>query len=193
MPGPSDSELMTRARGGDSAGLRILIDRHKDPMVNYLTRMTGSRARAEELAQESFVRMYTTPPQVENGASLAPWLYRVATNLLRNQERQARGARRLGWLLLRRQPATNGVGATGEQESRLLAGEAQRQTQAALAALPLPLRATLVLREIQGLSYEEIALALSCPVGTVRSRINRGRALLREQLAPYWKGTADER
>jgi RNA polymerase sigma-70 factor, ECF subfamily len=189
MPGPTDSELMTRARGGDAAGLRMLIDRHKDAMVNYLTRMTGSRPRAEELAQDSFVRLYSTPPQVENGASLAPWLYRVATNLLRNDERRVRGAQRLGWLMWWR--GGNGV-SPGDQETRLLADEAQRQTQDALAALPLAFRAPLVLREIQGLSYEEIAGALGCPVGTVRSRINRGRALLRQRLAPYWTGTADE-
>jgi RNA polymerase sigma-70 factor (ECF subfamily) len=185
MPGPSDSELMTRARSGDSDGLRMLIDRHKDPMVNYLTRMTGSRSRAEELAQESFVRLYTAPPQVDNGASIAPWLYRVATNLLRSEERRARAVRRLAWLPWWREPVSNGI---GDQESRLLADEAQRQTQAALAELPLALRAPLVLREIQGLAYEQIAVALGCPVGTVRSRLNRGRALLRRRLACYWNG-----
>jgi RNA polymerase sigma-70 factor (ECF subfamily) len=182
MPPPSDSELLTRARSGDAAGLRMLIDRHKDPMVNYLTRMTGSRGRAEELAQESFVRLYTAPPRVDNGASLAPWLYRVATNVLRSDERRARVARRLGALFGRT------ASGPAEPEGWLLAGEAQRQTQAALADLPLPFRAPLVLRELQGLSYEEVAAALRCPVGTVRSRINRGRALLRDRLRPYWNG-----
>ena len=70
----------------------------------------------------------------------------------------------------------------------MLAEEAQRETQEALAALPVAFRAALVLREMEGLSYEEIAAALGCPAGTVRSRINRGRALLRERLAPYWNG-----
>jgi RNA polymerase sigma-70 factor, ECF subfamily len=188
MSGPSDSDLITHARAGDTAGLRMLIDRHKDPMVNYLTRMTGSRVRAEELAQESFVRLYTSPPRVDNGASLGPWLYRVATNLLRSDERRGRAARRLRWLLRQREPAPGGAEGSGDQERRLLADEAQRQTQAALAALPLAFRAPLVLREIQGLSYEEIAVALGSPLGTVRSRINRGRALLRERLASYWQG-----
>jgi RNA polymerase sigma-70 factor (ECF subfamily) len=183
MPPPTDSELMTRARDGDPAGLRMLIDRHKDAVVNYLHRMTGSRVRAEELAQESFVKLYLTPPRVDNGASLAPWLFRVATNLLRNEERRARGLKRLRWLL-----GSAANGAAAEQEARLLADEAQRQTQAALQELPLPFRAALVLREIQGLSYDEIAATLHCPVGTVRSRINRGRELLRGRLAPYWNG-----
>src|SRR4051794_4731105 len=141
MSGPSDSELLTRARDGDSAGLRMLIDRHKDAMVNYLTRMTGCRGRAEELALDSFVRLYRAPPRLDNGASLGPWLYRVATNLLRSDERRARGARRLGWLVWWR----GSFAAATDQESQLLADEAQRQTQAALAALPLAYRAPLVL------------------------------------------------
>jgi RNA polymerase sigma-70 factor, ECF subfamily len=191
MPGPSDSELMTRARDGDADGFRMLVDRHKHPVVNYLCRMTGCRGRAEELAQESFVRLYLQPPRLENGASFAPWLFRVATNLVRSEERRARRTRLYGWLLgnggLERR---NGAAtrAPGDQESHLLAQEAQLQTQRALAELPLAFRAALVLREIQGLSYEEIATTLGCPVGTVRSRINRGRALLRERLAPYWNG-----
>ena len=186
---PSDSDLMTRAREGDAAGFRLLVDRYKDPMVNYLCRMTGCRPRAEEMAQESFVRLYLRPPRLENGDSFAPWLYRVATNLVRSEERRARRARLYGWLLGKR-AHTNGVSgaAGGDQESRMLAEEAQRETQEALAALPVAFRAALVLREMEGLSYEEIATALGCPAGTVRSRINRGRALLRERLAPYWNG-----
>ena len=190
-PGPSDSELMTRARDGDAAGFRMLIDRHKHPMVNYLCRMTGCRVRAEELAQESFVRLYLTPPRLDNGASFGPWLFRVATNLVRSEERRARRNRIYGWLLGHGRPdQRNGAStpAPDDQERHLLAREAQHQTQRALADLPLSFRAALVLREIQGLSYEEIATALGCPVGTVRSRINRGRELLRERLAPYWNG-----
>jgi RNA polymerase sigma-70 factor (ECF subfamily) len=185
MAGPSDNELLTRARDGHADGFRMLVDRHKDAMVNYLTRMTGCRVRAEEMAQESFVRLYLQPPRVENGASFAPWLFRVATNLVHSEERRARRARLYGWLL-GKHAASNG--AAPDQESRMLALEAQRQTQAALAALPVAFRAALVLREIQGLSYEEIGVVLGCPAGTVRSRINRGRALLRDHLAPYWNG-----
>ena len=232
---PSDSELLTRARGGDSGAFRQLIDRHKDLMVRYLTRMTGSRERAEELAQEGFVRLYMKPPRLEGEqATVAPWLYRVTTNLLRTEDRRARRTRMVAWLLsggarpvvaapgsgAGRAPATAAGAATAwrgdkrptvrlahgpgsaaaslaagvlmasapDQEALLLADEAQRQTQAALAALPVLFRAPLVLREIEGLSYEEIAQALHCPLGTVRSRINRGRELLREQLAPYHHG-----
>src|SRR5262245_29641185 len=68
MPGPTDNQLLTRARAGDADGYRLLVDRHKDVMVNYLTRMTGCRVRAEEMAQESFVRLYLAPPRVQNGA-----------------------------------------------------------------------------------------------------------------------------
>ncbi len=185
MPAPSDNELLTRARDGHAEGFRMLVDRHKDPMVNYLTRMTGCRVRAEELAQESFVRLYLAPPRVQNGASFAPWLYRVATNLVHSEERRVRRARFYGWLFDRHRE--DGAVAR-DQETQMLSLEAQRQTQEALGALPVAFRAAVVLREIQGLSYEEIAVALGCPEGTVRSRINRGRAMLRERLAPYWNG-----
>src|SRR5262245_6864639 len=113
MPGPSDNDLLLRAREGRAEGFRMLVDRHKDAMVNYLTRMTGCRVRAEEMAQESFVRLYLSPPKVENGASFAPWLFRVATNLVHSEERRARRARLYGWLLGKSAAAG---GAEAEQE-----------------------------------------------------------------------------
>ncbi len=199
MAAPSDSQLLAQTRAGDRNAFSMLIDRHKDAMVNYLTRMTGSRDRADELAQETFVRLYTmSPAAAAPDGGLGPWLYRVATNIVRSDERRARRWR-VFWFAMAGSGADGGavngvVGGAieqaveGRQEAELLADETRRQVVAALAALPLRFRTPLVLREIQGLPYEEIALVTGTPLGTVRSRISRGRALLRARLAPLWNG-----
>ncbi|MCG8454758.1 MAG: sigma-70 family RNA polymerase sigma factor [Holophagales bacterium] len=170
-----------------------MVERHKDPIVNYLTRMLGHRDRAEDVAQETFVRFYQHRHRYREEGHLAAYLYRIATNLVRSQER-----RRKRWRLL--QPVLTGDGRSpdslGDSQSpaattpqgRILASEEQREVTAAIGRLNVLYRAPLVLREIEGLSYREIARILKLSEGTVKSRLHRARELLRQELAPYWKG-----
>ena len=183
MDGETDAELMRRVKRGEKAAFGALVDRYKAAMVSYLRRMTGSRDRADELAQEAFVRLYVATPECPEPGRLAPWLYRTATNLVRSEERRA-----LRWRLFRLAARANGVAAQGGQEAELLAAEAGRRLEAALAALPVRYRAPLVLHEIEELPLGEIARLLGCAEGTVKSRISRARARLRHALAPYWNG-----
>lgn len=180
---PSDDELMGQVRGGDPEAFATLVDRYKDAVVGYLCRLSGSRDRAEEMAQETFVRLYEHRVRYREGGTLAGYLFRIATNLLRTEERRRRRWRFLEPLL----PAATAVPAPSHQA---LAREEQRQVSRALAELDLSLRSALVLREIEGLTYGEIASVLGCREGTVKSRLHRGREALRARLAPYWRGAA---
>ena len=178
-----DAELMSRVKAGDREAFGSLVHRHKDALVGYLTRLSRSRDRAEELAQDAFVRLFERAPGYREQGQFLPYLFRIATNLLRSEERKSR----------RRQWLSRVFGANGHRremtpQARLLSQEASEKVTRALAELPLQYRSPLVLREIEGWSYEEIAATLGCREGTVKSRLNRGRAELRRRLAAYWNG-----
>jgi RNA polymerase sigma-70 factor (ECF subfamily) len=178
-----DAALMTRVRSGDREAFGQLVDRHKDALVNYLTGLTRSRDRAEELAQESFLRLYQSSARYREQGQFVPFLFRIATNLLRSQERRARR-----WRILSMRFSSNGHDPGPTPQALLLKEEATQRVAWALAELPLKYRSPLMLREIEGWSYREIASALGCQEGTIKSRINRGRDRLRHLLSSYWNG-----
>ena len=179
---PTDSELMARVAAGDRAAFGALVERHKRALTAYLDRLAGSRERAEELAQEAFVRLFVAAPGYREEGKLLPFLFRIATNLLRSEER-----RRRRWLVLRPLVANgNGHHARNGGEEQLLRDELQRRVRRELAQLPLRFRVPLVLFEVEEWSYADIAGFLGCREGTVKSRIHRGRDRLRTALAPYW-------
>jgi RNA polymerase sigma-70 factor (ECF subfamily) len=182
LPEASDAELMARVREGDRHAFAELVDRHKDAVVSYLTRLTADRDRAEDLGQETFLRLFRGAAEYREQGYLRAFLYRIATNLVRSEERKRRR-----WSLL--QPLL--PGRTHQEPSGpvgLLSRELTRQVQAALAKLPLHFRVPLVLHEIEGWTYGDIAAELGCQQGTVKSRIHRGRQQLKARLAPYWQG-----
>ena len=187
----SEAEIMELTRARDPEAFAALVDRYKNLLVNYLTRLTGCRDRAEEYAQETFVRFYQKLDRYREQGQLSAYLLRIATNLVRSEER-----RRQRWRLLQPVLSASGFVAHGLDDpasengpqAKALAHEEHRQVTRAIAALDLLYRAPLVLREIEGLSYREIAEALDCNEGTVKSRLHRGRNLLKEKLAPYWDG-----
>jgi RNA polymerase sigma-70 factor (ECF subfamily) len=173
---------MERTRGGDRDGFADLVDRHKDAVVNYLARLTGDRDRAEDLAQETFLRLWRSAASYVEQGYLRAFLFRIATNLVRSEERRDKRFRLLLPFLGRRnhdEPSAS---------SGLLLQELHREVAGALAALPLRYRVPLVLHEIEGWSYGDIARELDCREGTVKSRIHRGRQRLRQKLEPYWQG-----
>ena len=170
-----------------------IVDDNQDLLVNYLTRLTGDRDRAEDLAQETFVRFYENRDRYRDEGLPRAYLLKMATNLLRDEQR--RRGRWLGLLPIFSLGGRSPDGAHTEQlprerdpQHQYLAGETQRTVQAALAELDLLHRAPLVLREIEGLAYHEIALILDCQEGTVKSRLHRARQALKEKLAPFWWG-----
>lgn len=180
----TDGQLLQACRhhNEDSEAFAQLVDRYKNPMVNYLARLTGCRDRAEDFAQETFVRFYQGLERYREEGNLMAYLFRIATNLVRSDERRKRR-----WHLLRPLFAGPQAPAVGQgPQEHLLASEEQAQVVRALANLDLTYRAPLVLREIEGRSYLEIAEVLGVSEGTVKSRLHRGRRLLKEKLTPYW-------
>jgi len=177
-----DAEQMARIRTGDRDAFADLVERHKDAVVNYLARLTGDRDRAEDLAQETFLRLFRSAGGYTEQGFLRAYLYRIATNLVRSEERRERRLRLLLPFL--------GTGEHAEPAgpSGLLRREMHRELASAVAQLPLRYRVPLVLHEIEGWAYADIARALGCREGTVKSRIHRGRQHLKERLAPYWNG-----
>jgi RNA polymerase sigma-70 factor (ECF subfamily) len=184
MDATSDAELMARTRQGDAGAFASLVDRYKDPLVNSLTRLAGSKDRAEDLAQETFLRLYQNAARYSEQGKLLPFLFQIAINLLRTEER-----RRRRWRVLLPFVSHDPTGFDSQRQERdLLRSEVQTQVSAAIAQLPLSYREPLVLHEIEGLPYDQIAMICGIPEGTVKSRISRGRERLRSHLAPYWNG-----
>ncbi|HVT45706.1 MAG TPA: RNA polymerase sigma factor [Thermoanaerobaculia bacterium] len=183
MEQATDGQLMSLTREGDTEAFAVLIDRYKDALVNYLRHLTGSREQAEEYAQEAFVRLFSRAWRYDDRGKLAPYLFRIAMNLIRSDYRRAKRWEVLSLEFLRRdaRPAPS-------PQRMLLEKEIVREVAEALSALPLHYRAPLVLREIEGWSYQEIAEALGCREGTIKSRLCRGRELLRGLLAEFWNG-----
>ncbi len=177
----SDDRLVERGRSGDPAAWGEIVERHKDCLVNYLTRMTADRTVAEDLAQEAFLRFFQKADRYRPRGKLRAYLFRIASNLLRSQQRRQRR-----WQLL----SARFVPPTGEPPpppgGEMLERERDRLVAAAVARLPHRFRAPIVLFNVEGWSYREIAEALGCREGTVKSRIHRARRLLRRELQPYW-------
>lgn len=183
MEPENDARLMQRVREGDDEAFREIVDRYKDSLVNYLTHLARSRERAEDLAQDAFVRLYRSATQYRDQEKLGPYLFRIATNLVITE---ARRQKRWGLLLPRLHAST--TQSVAPPDAGVLSDEIQRQVNAALERLPVKFRAPLVLFEIEEWSYEAIAEALDCRIGTVKSRISRARDLMRRHLAPWWTG-----
>jgi len=181
---PSDAELMARVREGDRDAFADLVDRHKDAVVSYLTRLTGNRDRAEDLGQETFLRLFRSAREYTEQGYLRAYLYRIATNLVRSEERRERRQRLVMPFFPREEHAEPAA------PSGLLRRELHREVTAAVAKLPLRYRVPLVLHEIEGWSYVDIAQEIGCREGTVKSRVHRGRQQLKAKLEPYWNGGA---
>jgi len=179
----TDDALMQAVRDGDENAFGEIVDRYKDSLVNYLTHLVRSRDRAEEIAQDAFVRLYRSAANYRERERLGPYLFRIATNLTVSEIRRERR-----WSLLLPRYNASTTPNIPSPDANLITDEIQRQVSAALEKLPVKYRAPLVLFEIEEWSYEEIATALSLPNGTVKSRISRARELMRKHLAPWWTG-----
>jgi len=180
----SDAALMTRLRSGNDNALAPLMARWEVPMKRYLARIVQNSHEAEELAQETFVKLYQSRDRFREGARFSPWLYAIAANLARN---------RLRWW--RRRPTVSleawtefGGEAADESNAGHAASGALEQREcaeavcAAVAALPVELREALVLCEYEGLAQAEAAEALGVTPKAVEMRLFRARARLRDRL-----------
>lgn len=177
QPVEIELELIASAKQGDRQAFGELVRRHREGVINVVYRMCGDANLAEDAAQEAFIRAWRHLPGYRPRSPFRNWVYRIATNAALDVLRRERETVDIDALPLASSDA--GPEATVEGRER---GERVRQ---AVLELPPASRAALVLREYEGLSYQEIADALGVPIGTVMSRLSYARKRLREALAPY--------
>jgi RNA polymerase sigma-70 factor (ECF subfamily) len=189
----AEDQFLDRLRAGEAAAFNRLVTERTPDVYALLCRLTDDPEEARDLTQETFLQAFRSVAHFRGEADLRTWLYRIAVNQARNRWR---------WWRRRRRDATVSLDApasgAGDDErtlaSRLrdarapdpeqgaLAGERERALAAALGKLARPYREAVVLRDVEGLSYEEVAAALGINVGTVKSRLSRGRLELRRRL-----------
>lgn len=187
----SDHELIEATREGDEEAFGEIMIRYRNPLTNYLYRMLNDYEEAVDLAQESFVRVYFAIDRYHSKYAFSTYIYRIATNLAISEIRK-RKRRRLFSLTGLFQYDGNEEKEFQPADERPLpeddtiSNEKLAVIEKAIAALPERYRAPIVLREIQELTYEEVANILGLGLGTTKSRISRGRGLLKDRLRNYF-------
>ena len=183
----TETTLVHRARSGDRDAFAALVDRHGVYVYNLALRLVGQPQEAEDLAQEAFVRAWRALPGFRAEAQFRTWLYRIVTNLCYNRLPRLRA----DLDSLPPDASAQLPDAAPGVERQLVNAELQDALRAAIAGLPPGYRLLITLRHLQGLSYEEIAVAADMPLGTVKTGIFRARRLLREALAAYGPAVDD--
>lgn len=190
----ADTALVQRAQANDRAAFNEIVLRYKAKVYNFVSRMLPSAQDAEDITQETFVRAYLSIRSFRGRASLNTWLFRIASNLCIDYSRKYRKAHELTTSLSH--DATDDAGETErdipdasfDPQRLMLNKELGAQLDRALRELPEKLRTVVLLYDIEGMPYDEIAVVASCPVGTVKSRLFNARTALRAKLAPYLCG-----
>ena len=182
----SEATLITRCRAGEQAACEQLVAEHQAMVFQLGCHLLGSRDEAYDLSQEVFLRVFRTLDRFRADASLKTWIYRIAINQASNRRRFWSRRHRLGQISLDAHVEVHGEPTEASDASsphRILASkELAARLTVALDALPFDQRTVIILREVEGLSYDEIAEALDIAVGTVKSRLTRARQALRASL-----------
>lgn len=182
--------LVRRAQAGDVRSFEELVVIYQDRIYNLSYYLAGNQADAQDLAQETFVRAYTSLKSFRRDADLGTWLHRITVNLWLNVRRRRKNAQVLSLddpVETDRGEVTRTLAAVdpaGDPVEALEGKELQARVREALRSLPEEYRTVLVLREMEGYSYAEIAGLLRCSLGTVKSRLSRARQALKERFKP---------
>jgi RNA polymerase sigma-70 factor (ECF subfamily) len=187
MAKPSDQTLVERAQAGETRAFDLLVLKYQHKIVQLVGRYVRDPTEAMDVAQEAFIKAYRALPTFRGDSAFYTWLYRIAINTAKNYLVAAR-RRPVDYDLDLQDPESYDVQVrlkdTDTPEGLLLTNEIQRTVERAISQLPEDLRTAIILRELEGMSYEEIAQAMDCPVGTVRSRIFRAREAIAKRLQP---------
>jgi RNA polymerase sigma-70 factor (ECF subfamily) len=193
----ADLALVERVQAGDQQAFGLLVTKYQRKLLRLVMRLVRDPAEAEDVTQEAFIKAYRALPGFRGESAFYTWLYRIGVNTAKN------------WLVAnnRRMPTVSDI--TGDDSEGIDDGGLLRDDEtpdrvmmskqiaatvnAAMAALPEDLRTAIALREIEGLSYEEIAQVMDCPIGTVRSRIFRARDAIAAKLRPLIDASPDRR
>src|SRR5512140_1769510 len=192
-----DQQLVERAQRGDKRAYELLVMKYQRKLGRLLSRLVRDPAEVEDVTQEAFIKAYRALPSFRGESAFYTWLYRIGINTAKNYL----------VALGRRAPTSTGfdheeaegfedaeqLRDTATPENELIGKQIAATVNRAMEPLPEDLRTAITLREIDGLSYEEIAAAMDCPIGTVRSRIFRAREAIAERLRPLLDTQGDNR
>jgi RNA polymerase sigma-70 factor, ECF subfamily len=192
-----DQELVRRAQAGEKRAFELLVIKYQRKLARLLGRLVRDQAEVEDVTQEAFIKAYRALPSFRGDSAFYTWLYRIGINTAKNYL-VANG---------RRPPTSTNYASEDAEgfedadqlrdmntpENELASKQIAETVNATLAQLPEELRTAITLREIEGLSYEEIAEMMNCPIGTVRSRIFRAREAIAEKLKPQLDIGTDRR
>ena len=192
-----DQLLVERAQRGDKHAFELLVTKYQRKLIRLLSRFIRDSSEVEDVAQEAFIKAYRALPNFRGDSAFYTWLYRIGINTAKNYL-VAMG---------RRAPTSTGMDAEeaedlGESEllqdvntpeNQMMSRQVAETVNQTLETLPEELRTAITLREMEGLSYEEIASVMNCPIGTVRSRIFRAREAISVQLKPMLDSSKDRR
>lgn len=182
-----DQLLVERVQKGDKKAFDLLISKYQHRIISLVARYVSDQTEALDVAQEAFIKAYRAIDRFRGDSAFYTWLYRIAINTAKN------------WLVARkRRPPSSDIDAVdaeqydmdsrlkeqGTPENELMRDEIRRTVYDTIAELPDDLRTAIMLREMEGMSYEDIAITMDCPIGTVRSRIFRAREAIDEKLKP---------
>jgi RNA polymerase sigma-70 factor (ECF subfamily) len=182
-----DQQLVERVQRGDKSAFNLLVTKYQHKVANLVTRYVKNKSDVPDIVQEAFIKAYRALPNFRGDSAFYTWLYRIAVNCAKNHS-----------VALARKPPSNDIeidnaesfddgGALRENaspEKILLTAEIKKVIFSTMQSLPEDLRLSINFREIEGLSYEEIATIMECPVGTVRSRIFRARDAIDKKIRP---------
>jgi RNA polymerase sigma-70 factor, ECF subfamily len=186
----SDHALIEATKQGDESAFAEIVHRYRNPIVNYLYRFLNDYEEAIDLAQETFVRVYFAIDRYHTGFAFSTYIYRIATNLAISELRKRKRRRLLSLTGLFQSDSDDLTEYQPRderqlQDANLVEDEQSKVIGRAIAALPEKYRVPIILRDVEGRSYEEIADIMQLGLGTTKSRISRGRGLLKEKLKGY--------
>ena len=192
-----DQQLVERVQRGDKKAFELLVIKYQRKLMRLVSRLVRDQAEAEDVVQEAFIKAYRALPQFRGDSAFYTWLYRIGINTAKN------------YLVTQGRRAPTSTEADVEEaetfddgdhlrdiytpESLLATKQIAQTLNVAMEELPEELRMAITLREIEGLSYDEIAESMGCPIGTVRSRIFRAREAISEKLRPLLDTALDKR
>jgi RNA polymerase sigma-70 factor (ECF subfamily) len=192
-----DQQLVERVQRGDKRAFELLVEKYQRKLARLLSRLIRDPGEVEDVTQEAFIKAYRALPSFRGDSAFYTWLYRIGINTAKNYL-VAMGRRAPTSTEVEAEEAEGQEGGEllrdiNTPESLLLTKEIGNTVNAAIESLPEELRSAIQLRELEGMSYEEIAKLMDCPIGTVRSRIFRAREAIAERLKPLLDGTKDKR